>query len=104
MSGVTRYKSVNMSDYNYIIFDEFLPEDDNYLKSSKNYHYEVNQILNLFQSVARGRGKAFREDVKVFFLANDVSVLNPYFDFFKIDKILEKNPNTTKDYHPIILL
>lgn len=96
LTGVTKYKSVNMSEYNYIIFDEFLPEDDVYLKSSKNYHFEVNQILNLFQSVARGKGKAFREDVKVFFLANDVSVLNPYFDFFKIDKILEKNPEQRK--------
>ena len=61
-----------------IFFDEFITENNRrYLKN------ECEIFLNLYQTVARGGGKAIRK-VYVFFVANAVSILNPYFSFFDI--------------------
>ena len=60
-----------------IVFDEFI------IDNSGTYHYlkdEVRKFLDLYETVARGR------DVRVFFLSNAVSVSNPYFDFFNLNK------------------
>ena len=60
-----------------IVFDEFI------IDNKGTYHYlksEVTKFLDLYETVARGR------DVKVFFLSNAVSVSNPYFDYFHLDK------------------
>ncbi len=60
-----------------MVFDEFI------IDTSGSYHYlrdEVTKFLDLYETVARGR------DVKVLFLSNAVSITNPYFDFFHLDK------------------
>lgn len=60
-----------------IIFDEFI------IDNTGTYHYlkdEVRKFLDLYETVARMR------DVRVFFLSNAVSVANPYFDYFHLDK------------------
>lgn len=60
-----------------IIFDEFI------IDTRGAYHYlkdEVTKFLDLYETIARGR------DVKVLFLSNAVSITNPYFDFFHLDK------------------
>lgn len=91
LSSILKYKSVNMSDYKYIVFDEFLPEDKKYLGLNKGYHYEPNLCLNFFQSVARGYNTPYREEVQFILVSNNVSLTNPYFNFFQIeDKILNK--------------
>ena len=60
-----------------IIFDEFI------IDSHGSYHYlrdEVTKFLDLYETVSRGR------DVRVWFLSNAVSLTNPYFDYFHLDK------------------
>lgn len=60
-----------------IVFDEFI------IDNRGTYHYlkdEVTKFLDLYETVARGR------DVRVFFLSNAVTVSNPYFDYFHLDK------------------
>lgn len=60
-----------------IFFDEFI------IDNRGTYHYlkdEVTKFLDLYETVARGR------DVRVWFLSNAVSVTNPYFDYFHLDK------------------
>ncbi len=90
LSGVHKFKSIDMSQYDYIVFDEFIPEDMMYLKSKQNYYYEVDCCLNFFQTVSRGYGKAYRDDVKFIFISNSVSTSNPYFSYpkFGIDKLI----------------
>lgn len=58
-----------------IIFDEFIIEKGNipYLQN------EVTKFLNLYSTIARKR-----TNVKVFFLANSASIMNPYFLHWKI--------------------
>ena len=73
LSLATKYKSIGFADYDIILFDEFLSEDNKYLPD------EVDKALSFYQSVARGYGEAIRTDVKFVFLANNVSLYNPYF-------------------------
>lgn len=73
LSAANKYKSVGMADYDTIFFDEFLPENGEYLPT------EVANALSFYQSVARGYGQVIREEVKFVFVANNVTLNNPYF-------------------------
>lgn len=58
-----------------IVFDEFLIDKG-------VYHYlpgEVEIFLDLIDTVFRGRN-----DVRILMLANSISIVNPYFDYFKL--------------------
>ena len=59
-----------------IIFDEFIIEKGviRYLTN------EVETFLNFYNTIDR-----YRDTVKVYFLANAISIANPYFVYFKID-------------------
>lgn len=60
-----------------IVFDEFI------IDNSGVYHYlkdEVTKFLDLYETVARNR------TIPVMFLSNAVTIANPYFDFFMLDK------------------
>lgn len=63
------YKSISYPLVYFIIFDEFMIEDNGYARYLKN---EVKQFLNFYMSIDRYRG------CTVFFLANSVSMVNPY--------------------------
>ena len=78
LSLANKFKSVSLPDFDTIVFDEFLPEDGQYLPT------EVSNALSLYQTVARGNGKSIREDVKFIFIANNVTLNNPYFRELKI--------------------
>ena len=77
LSTASILKSDAFPDVQMILFDEFI------IDNSGTYHYlkdEVRKFLDLYETVARGR------DVKVFFLSNAVSISNPYFDYFHLNK------------------
>lgn len=77
LSTASLLKSDAFPNVNLIIFDEFI------IDNRGTYHYlkdEVTKFLDLYETVARGR------DVIVLFLSNAVSVTNPYFDYFHLDK------------------
>lgn len=77
LSTASILKSDSFPNVECIIFDEFI------IDNRGTYHYlkdEVTKFLDLYETVSRGR------DVKVFFLSNAVSVTNPYFDFFHLNK------------------
>lgn len=77
LSTASILKSDSFPNVECIIFDEFI------IDNRGTYHYlkdEVTKFLDLYETVSRGR------DVKVFFLSNAVTVTNPYFDFFHLNK------------------
>lgn len=78
LSTAYKYKSVNLCEYDTIFFDEFLPESNRYLDM------EVPKALNLYQSVARGYGQPIRPEVRFIFVANNVTLNNPYFRELRI--------------------
>lgn len=79
------YKSISFPMVYLIIFDEFLIEDNGYARYLKN---EVKQFLSFYMSIDRYRG------CTVFFLANSVSMINPYTLFWDIK--LPYGSNITK--------
>ena len=77
LSTASILKSDSFPDVKLIIFDEFI------IDNSGTYHYlkdEVTKFFDLYETIARGR------DVPVLFLSNAVTVTNPYFDFFHLDR------------------
>lgn len=83
LSTSRQMKSVNFPNVNKIIFDEFLITEgrNGYLKA------EVEIFLDLYETVAR-----LREDVRAVLLANNISIVNPYFLFWNI------KPNKNKRF------
>lgn len=77
LSNAMTKKSVSYAKVTTITFDEFI--------ISRGYiHYipdEVRAFLDFYNTVDR-----WQDRVKVFFLANSVSVVNPYFIYFGITK------------------
>lgn len=78
LSCSTKYKSVNLGDFDTIFFDEFINVENDYLGE------EVGLALSFYQSVARGFNRPIREEVKFIFVGNHVSLNNPYFRELKI--------------------
>lgn len=75
LSTAITKKSVAYPNVNKIGFDEFILE-----KSTIHYlPNEVNAFLGLYETIARDRN-----DVKVLFMANSVTLINPYFLFFDL--------------------
>lgn len=69
------YKSISFPLVYFIIFDEFLIEENGYTRYLKN---EVKQFLSFYMSIDRYRG------CTVFFLANSVTMINPYTLFWNL--------------------
>ena len=72
-------KSFDFENVSTILFDEFI------IDNKGVYHYlknEVNLFNTFYQTVVRDLSRF----VPVFFLSNAVSISNPYFDFYHLDK------------------
>lgn len=83
LSTSRQLKSNNYPFVNKIIYDEFIIDKGRitYLKS------EVEVFLDLYETVARTR-----DDVRAVLLANNITVVNPYFLFWNI------KPDTSKRF------
>ena len=75
LSTSRQLKSNNYPTVNKIIYDEFII-DKGRITYIKN---EPEVFLDLFETIAR-----LRDNVRAVFLANSVTVVNPYFTFFHI--------------------
>lgn len=80
-------KSDEFPDVDVIIFDEFIIDKG-------VYHYlpdEITNFLEFYETIARLR------DVRVFFLANAITMLNPYFLYFDISLPYKKSIEAKND-------
>ena len=75
LSTSMQLKSVAFPLVRTIIMDEFIIDKGriNYLRN------EVHVFMELFETIAR-----MRDNVTAIFFGNAISIVNPYFDFFKI--------------------
>lgn len=89
LSEYVRAKKVPRPYVRYIIFDECLNEDNDYLPN------EIGKFLSVCDSIIRNRN-----NVRVLLIANTISVINPYFDYFGITKL---NSRFTKGLHNSIV-
>ena len=82
LANSIKKKSVSYDKVDLMAFDEFIIKETAYTKYLPD---EVETFLNFYETVARMR------DVSCYFLANAVSVVNPYFFFFDITLPQTKN-------------
>lgn len=75
LSTSMQLKSVAFPRVSTVIMDEFIIDKGriNYLRN------EVHVFMELFETIAR-----MRDNVTAIFFGNAISIVNPYFDFFKI--------------------
>ena len=72
MSGKLKRYSHIFSDVEKMFFDEYQDENNLYLAD------EVNKLMSLHTTIARGRGKAVRF-VPLYMASNSISIFNPYY-------------------------
>ena len=65
-------------------FDEFQPFSDPYLKD------EVQLLLNIYKSIARGEGHATRY-MPIYLSSNTITLGNPYFDALDLNRHIQSN-------------
>ena len=85
MSSIT---SSSYEDVDLILFDEFMNLSNKYIKDKDNPLKEPEIMQSFYQTVARGVDEVVRNNVKMVFLSNAVTLSNPYFIFYEIDKKL----------------
>ena len=76
LSVSQRYKSVAYPNVTTIMFDEFLVDRSAGMRYITN---EVDVALDFYETVARTRN-----NVRMFFLGNNISRVNPYFTYFNV--------------------
>lgn len=91
LSMAFKLKSANFGaqNYNRIIYDEFINIDPTkYLGTKDNFTYEFDRCLELYQTVDRGVGEAYRNGTSFIFIANLASYYNPIFMGLGVDQYL----------------
>lgn len=90
--ALSEYMRVKKSPRPYvkiIFFDEFLNEESDYLSE------EIEKFMSVCDSIIRNR-----EDVRVLLVSNTITLINPYFSYFGINKL---NGRFTKGLHSSIV-
>lgn len=83
LSTANILKSMSFPNVYNIIFDEFIIEKGVY----RYLHQEVKAFLNFYDTISRDR------DIKVYFLANAITMTNPYFLYFNINSLPKNEKN-----------
>lgn len=84
IEGVQSVKSVAMPEVDTIFYDEFLPDNNVYLRQDQPF-FEPECLMSLYMSVARGYKQPIRPNVKIVCIANHISVFNRYFTYFGVN-------------------
>lgn len=74
LSTFATIRSFSGNDVNYIVYDEFIPEE--HVRTIK---HEANALFNLWETVGRNRELQGRDPVKLVCMANSNHIANPYF-------------------------
>ena len=81
LSVVANVRGVDYSDYDYIIFDEFIPS-----LGEHPIRNEFDAFLNFYETVNRNRELSGKPAVKCIMLGNANTLLNPYFTGWRFMK------------------
>lgn len=85
LSGVTKYKGFDMSEADFMIFDEFIPQP--WERVSKK---EGEQILDLHKTISRDREQRGRGPLKLIALANATEINSPLTNILDVTDILSE--------------
>lgn len=88
-ANIVKNASHMLSSVDWMLFDEFQAEDNNYLPD------EVNKLLSIHTSLARGVNQSVKY-LPIIMIANKVSLINPYYLALGISEKLQQNTKTLK--------
>lgn len=83
LSAVTKFKGFDLSDCDWLIFDEFIPQPWDRVNRK-----EGEQLLDLYKTVSRDREHRGKEPLKLICLANATSISNPVSNILEITDIM----------------
>ena len=83
LNVATKFKGFDMSDNDYLVFDEFIPR-----KWERVNRGEGDLLMDLYATVARDRILRGRKPLKLIALANAVSISNPLCNTLEITDIM----------------
>ena len=92
LNEATKRKSTSYPHITTIILEEFMNLEDKYIKSKQNPELEVELLISLYSTIARGNGQQVRDNVKVFLISNNFYINNPYFKYFNFIEKIINNP------------
>ena len=79
LSAAKDIKGFDMSDCDYLVFDEFIPK-----KHERLNRNEGDQLLDIYMTIRRDRIARGRSELKLICLANATSVNNPTFQILDV--------------------
>lgn len=85
LSVVANVRGIDFSDYDYIVFDEFIASSGE--RPIKN---EFSAFLNFYETVNRNRELEGKQPVKCLMLGNANTLINPYFSSWHFMKTAVK--------------
>lgn len=94
LSAVSKFKGFDLSECEYIIFDEFVPKP--YERINKK---EGEQLLDLIKTIERDRSHRGLPPLKIILLANADNVASPVTQTLNITDILAKMSATGQEYY-----
>ena len=83
LNGVTKYKGFDMSEADYMIFDEFIPQPWERIQRK-----EGEQILDLHKTISRDREQRGRGPLKLIALANATEINSPLTNILEVTDVL----------------
>ena len=88
-SNMIKNASHMLSQVDWLLFDEFQAEDNNYVPD------EVNKLISIHTSIARGINESVKY-LPMIMIANKVSLINPYYLALGISDRLQKDTKMLK--------
>lgn len=94
LSTFAKVRGADFSDYDYILFDEFIPE-----KHIKKISHAGEALKNCFETVNRNRELQGRPPVKLIMLANAMNFNNDILIEFKLTNVIRKMQEHNQQFH-----
>lgn len=97
LSGVSKVKGFDLSDCDWIIFDEFIPQPWDRINRK-----EGEQLMDLYKTVSRDREHRGKPALKLVCLANATKISNPVCNVLEItDKLVDMQVNHSSYFKDI---
>lgn len=94
LSGVSKVKGFDLSDCDWLIFDEFIPQPWDRINRK-----EGEQLMDLYKTVSRDREHRGKDALKLICLANATKISNPVCNILEItDKLVDMQVNHSSFY------
>lgn len=84
LSTFSNARGIDFSDVDWIVFDEFIPEDGTVQRK-----YMGEKLLNLYETVNRNREMEGEQPVKLVMLTNTNTPFSEYLSVFGLDEIID---------------